>query len=168
MSDIKLKTQMAAIRAYLEGCARITDEETLRAMNYFGIECVNFVRNRTAEQSWIDQTGNLRSSIGYLISEGGVIRDKGGFEPTNAPKGNGAEGRKTGEEYAKTVIKLSSDKYCLTIVAGMGYASYVEARDNKDVLASCELWARSEWPKRQLQLKNRITRRIKTGLKLTA
>lgn len=163
---VTLKTATASIRSYVEAVSRIIDEETVEAMNYFGIECVNFVRDRSGEQSWYDQTGNLRSSIGYIISEDGAIRDKGGFEPTNAPKGNGAEGQKTGAEYAETVVKVYSGKYCLSLVAGMGYASDVESRDNKDVLASCELWARREWPKRLELLKAKIMRRINEELQL--
>ena len=38
----------------------------------------------------------------------------------------------------------SAETYALVVVAGMDYAEAVEARDNKDVLASTELWAKQE------------------------
>lgn len=36
-----------------------------------------------------------------------------------------------------------SQVYALVVVAAMNYADFVEAKENKDVLASTELWARS-------------------------
>ena len=42
------------------------------------------------------------------------------------------------------LAKLYSQTYALVVVAGMNYADKVEAMDNKDVLASTELWAKGE------------------------
>jgi hypothetical protein len=42
------------------------------------------------------------------------------------------------------LASLYAETYALAVVAAMDYASFVEARDNKDVLASTELWARGE------------------------
>ena len=39
--------------------------------------------------------------------------------------------------------KEYSQVYALVVVAAMNYADFVEAKENKDVLASTELWARS-------------------------
>ena len=36
-----------------------------------------------------------------------------------------------------------SKVFSLVVVAAMNYADFVEAKENKDVLASTELWARS-------------------------
>ena len=36
-----------------------------------------------------------------------------------------------------------SKVFALVVVAAMNYADFVEAKENKDVLASTELWARS-------------------------
>lgn len=41
------------------------------------------------------------------------------------------------------LAKEYSQVYALVVVAAMNYAGFVEAKENKDVLASTELWARS-------------------------
>lgn len=41
------------------------------------------------------------------------------------------------------LAKEYSQVYALVVVAAMNYADFVEAKENKDVLASTELWARS-------------------------
>lgn len=41
------------------------------------------------------------------------------------------------------LAKEYSQVYALVVVAAMNYADFVEANENKDVLASTELWARS-------------------------
>lgn len=41
------------------------------------------------------------------------------------------------------LAKEYSQIYALVVVAAMNYADFVEAKENKDVLASTELWARS-------------------------
>lgn len=148
---------MAKLEEYLTRCNEIALDYTYQAMAYLAEECVNRVRDRSAEESWIDQTGNLRSSIGYIITQNGKVVTSGGFKPANAPKGNGNEGKRTGEEYANLIAsRYSSKPIALVVVAGMEYAVFVEARDNKDVLAKTELWARDEWQKREPKLKAKI------------
>lgn len=39
------------------------------------------------------------------------------------------------------LAKEYSQVYALVVVAAMNYADFVEAKENKDVLASTELWA---------------------------
>ena len=82
--------------------------------------------------------------------------------PTSAPEGNGSKGKQEGQNYleetAKTVAE-SSD-FSLVVVAGMNYAGVVEAMDNKDVLASAELWARGKWPEIERKLKMKIEEEI--------
>ena len=41
------------------------------------------------------------------------------------------------------LAKEYSQVYALVVVAAMNYADFVEAKENKDVLASTGLWARS-------------------------
>lgn len=41
------------------------------------------------------------------------------------------------------LAKEYSQVYALVVVAAMNYADFVEAKENKDVLVSTELWARS-------------------------
>ena len=68
----------------------------------------------------------------------------------------GSEGTKTGKDFATEMAKQFSNEYVLVVVAGMNYAEYVEAKDNKDVLATPELFANKELPKMFERLKKQI------------
>lgn len=52
---------------YIAKCKEVIKTHTIRALSRLGTECVNYVRDRTPEESWEDHTGNLRSSVGYMI-----------------------------------------------------------------------------------------------------
>lgn len=154
---IKSSFNTSLVKDYLSACRELADNYVYQAFAYLGEQCVNKVRDRSAEESWIDQTGNLRSSIGYIITRNGKVVAKSGFKPTNAPEGKGGEGQQKGENYANTIAsQYSSSPLAMIIVAGMEYAIYVEARNNKDVLAATELWARAEWESRIPTLKAKI------------
>ena len=88
----------------------------------------------------MDQTGNLRSSIGYAIYEQGRKEIESAFRIVK----NGREGSTEGQKMIDELAGMYSNTYALVVVAAMNYAEYVEARDNKDVLASAELFARKE------------------------
>lgn len=146
-------------KAYLLRCQGYAVEQTYKALAYLAEKSVNRIRDRSAEDSWIDRTGNLRSSIGYLITMNGKPITQGGFKQTTAPEGNGGEGQQVGATYASHIASIyASTPLVLVIVAGMEYAVYVEARENKDVLADTELWARKEWKKQEPELKAKIER----------
>lgn len=148
------------LKEYLELCQQIADDCVFEAFAYLAEECVNRVRDRSADDSWIDRTGNLRSSIGYIITANGKPMVKGGFKPTSAPDGNGAKGQSKGPSYADSIAsQLAYAPIALIVVAGMEYAVYVEARNNKDVLAATELWARAEWRNREPKLKAKIEKK---------
>ena len=70
----------------------------------------------------------------------------------------GSQGVKVGKDLAEELAKRYSNDYALVIVAGMNYAEYVEAMDNKDVLASTELWAINQVPKMLEKLKIQIAK----------
>lgn len=75
-----------------------------------------------------DDTSNLVSSIGFVLAKNGEIISMGGFEAKGGPNGDGAEGVRKGKEYAEELARSSGKGYVLIIVAGMDYASYVEAK----------------------------------------
>lgn len=127
---------------------------TLRALKYLGEECVKRVRDRSGDESWYDQTGNLRSSVGYMISHNGIIVDESEFNKVK----DGGDGVLAGKELAGYLAKNDGHEWALVVVAGMNYAAHVEAMDNKDVLASTELWARERAPKMMENLKKQIAR----------
>ena len=131
---------MSEIEAILTQSLQILRNEIVRSLSYLGEQCVTKVRDRSATESWIDQTGNLRSSIGYAIYERGRKEIESAF---NIVK-NGSEGVNEGRKMIDELAGLYSNTYALVVIAAMNYAEYVEAKDNKDVLASTELFARSE------------------------
>lgn len=81
-----------------------------------------FVRLARESGSYQDQTGNLRSSIGYVIVKDGAVLISN-FQQT----ANGTEGIATGKRIAATIA--SGVKGLVLIgVAGMDYAMHVEAK----------------------------------------
>ena len=114
-------------------------EKIVRVLRYVGEKCINEAREYGSYQ---DRTGNLRSSIGYIILKDGKPIEKGGFKITKS----GGNGQKEGETFINKIISQYPKGFVLVVVAGMKYASYVEAR-NYNVLTSAELLADREVPK---------------------
>lgn len=127
---------------------------TIRALSYLGEMCVKVAKDRPQTMSWFDQTGNLRSSIGYVIVHDGKIIRYSDFKKVK----DGDYGVLEGRDLATELAKQFNTGYALIIVAGMNYAEYVEAKDNKDVLASSELFAREKLPEMLQKLKQQIAR----------
>lgn len=98
-----------------------------------GEKCINDAR---LKGSYTDRTGNLRSSIGYVIVDDGQI-----VQLSMNPKTlNGEEGLKEGESYLQRLAREHSTGLVLIVVAGMNYAMYVADRgynvlDSADMLA---------------------------------
>lgn len=86
------------------------------------------------------QTGNLVSSVGYILSANGQVVSNSSFEAVSGTAGNGSTGSATGLQYAKKLVAQYPTGYALILVAGMHYASYVQDR-GYDVLASGQLIA---------------------------
>lgn len=145
---------MSEINAAIKAEAERANMLTIRALSYLGEMCVIEAKDRPQEASWFDHSGNLRSSIGYVIVHNGKIIRYSGFNQVK----QGSDGIKEGKELAKELAKQYASGYALIVVAGMNYAELVEAMDNKDVLASAELWARKELPSMMEKLKNQITK----------
>lgn len=97
------------------------------------------IRNRSAKESWIDHTGNLRSSIGFAVYEQGNKYMESAFSQVLS----GTDGSVKGKKMINDLAKEYSRVYALVVVAGMEYAGEVEALESKDVLASTKLWATS-------------------------
>ena len=118
-------------------------QKVIRILRIVGEKCINEARTNGSYQ---DQTGNLRSSIGYVVLQDGKPIEKGGFTPTERGTKKGKDGQKEGESFINKVISQYPKGFVLVVVAGMKYASYVEAR-NYNVLSSAELLAEKEVPK---------------------
>lgn len=98
---------------------------------YVGEQCIIEARNNG---DYTDQTGNLRSSIGYAVLMNGQVVQSGHVDKIK----NGDEGVSEGLKFLQQRIKKASKKGVrLIVTAGMNYAECVEAR-GKIVLASAK------------------------------
>lgn len=95
----------------------------LKEINRVGLQFVTDARNNA---DFDDQTGNLRSSIGYIVLYDGKVVEEN-FEAGSRGTDK-AEGVKAGREYAEYLGSLNPTGYVLITVAGMDYAGYVEAK----------------------------------------
>lgn len=135
---------------------RILQEEIANTLAYLGEQCIIKIRDRSGDDSWFDQTGNLRSSIGYAIYEDGRKIIESVFDIVK----NGSQGAVEGKRMIDELAAKYAETFALVVVAGMEYADAVEARDNKDVLASTELWAKAKVREYLDRAKERAIRRI--------
>lgn len=127
---MKQITPQEEIDKYLKSSVEELINETIYKLSYIGENVVNTAR---LSGEYLDQTGNLRSSIGYIISIDGEIIRQGEF---NVVK-DGENGTKSGEALAQALAKTSKG-ITLIVVAGMHYAIYVSAK-GLDVLDSAEI-----------------------------
>lgn len=92
-----------------------------------------FVKIARLEGQYDDWTGNLRSSIGYVIVKDGKIIGKD-FKLSEKEGTDKQTGKREGEQLAMDLVKTFSKGYVMIGVAGMKYSVFVEAMENKDVL----------------------------------
>lgn len=144
-----MTTTNAAIAAFLQKSINALQNAVATALSKLGDECIVRIRDRSANESWIDHTGNLRSSIGFAVYEQG----KKFMESTFSQVLSGTEGSSKGKKMIDELAKEYSRVYALVVVAGMEYAGEVEAIESKDVLSSTRTWATSV-----------VERRIKTAI----
>lgn len=106
------------------------EERIYRLLQRAGEEFVKIARKKGNYQ---DRTGNLRSSIGYVIIKDGDILTE------NYEQSTSGTDKQTGIREAKRLVSelasVYSDGWVLVGVAAMPYAVYVEAIDNLDVIS---------------------------------
>jgi len=108
------------------------ESDVVSVFQYVGEQ---FVNNSRGIRTYKDQTGNLRSSISYVIAVDAKIENEdqtGGDNPT-------AEGKRQGRSLSH---RLAKDRNAVVLVgvAGMEYASSLEAR-GRDVITNSVLIA---------------------------
>lgn len=111
----------AQVRNYLDGQIEEYERRVLEGLKYMGEEFVNAARNT---RTYTDRTGNLRSSVGYLILKNGQPYDR----YFTTASGRGTAGPSAAEDTAMEVASQYPSGLVLIGVAGMKYAAYVEAR----------------------------------------
>lgn len=142
--SIKKLTPRGAVNEAIQQKVLKAKQAMHRALMRVGEECVNYAR---IHGGYRDQTGNLRSSIGYAVLDNGKILSEKGFTQVM----EGAEGVKSGKEFLNELISKNSSGIVLIVVAGMEYAAAVEAR-SYDVISGSELQAEILVPRIMKQL----------------
>lgn len=123
----------------------------IQTLSYLGELCVIQARELN---TYRDQTGNLRNSIGYVIVKDGQVV-KRNFGKSSKVGKSGGRGVLAGLALANQLASEMSKGWGLIVVAGMNYALSVESR-GLDVLTSAEQLAITELPKLLAQLKQDI------------
>jgi len=83
-----------------------------------------FITDARINGSYTDRTGNLRSSIGYVVLRNGEQFSRGGFELVKS----GSNGTEKGAQVLSEAISRFPTGLCLIVVAGMSYAAAVESK----------------------------------------
>jgi len=102
--------------------------ETLKEL---GEKCVKHARTLPSSIGFNDRTGNLRSSIGYIVFKNGVAihsqYDKAEGTNANGEPLDGLNGIVAGEALADEIGAENQKGIVLVVTAGMNYASALEA-----------------------------------------
>lgn len=91
------------------------------------IACLNTVNMARQAGQYTDRTGNLRSSIGFMIKDHGQIVAEN-FQTAGAGTTNGGKGMAKARALADSVSTMYGDQLVAVLVAGEDYALYVESR----------------------------------------
>ncbi len=130
---IQTTTPAGEISEYIDTQVQRIKEAALREMFVAGEKVLTAMRSTN---SYKDQTGNLRSSIGYAVIQDGEIMTISDFQAVK----DGNEGSETGAAYIQELAANFPEGIVLICCAGMTYATYVQAR-GLDVITSGELLA---------------------------
>lgn len=154
MIAIQKLTGSDLTKKMLENALAVRMNDILRRVAWIAEGAVNTARNLPSPPvsaragkhtpNYIDETGNLRSSIGYLlVYDGKVIVEN--FMP-QPRKASGSEGVSAAQKMARDAIEGNAKGLQLVLTAGMKYARFVAAK-GYDVLDSAELFCKSELEK---------------------
>lgn len=149
---IKPNFTAADIRARMSRMLELRKKALIGQLFYIGEECLTQARSG---HKYLNQTGNLCSSIGYCILDDGKIISEGEWKAVAGGKGDGEEGKKQGVAFLHDLAAKQTTKgIVFLMVAGMPYAQYVEAM-SLDVLDTSEQMA-------QRKIKDMLNRLFKT------
>lgn len=129
-----MTTPMDAIDKKIAKEINRAEDEILKKLSFIGENAVNDARGNG---DYMDNTGNLRSSIGYTILKNGETVRTSSFDRVKQ------EASKAKRESTKLLDELRTKfntGFVLIVVAGMDYAVTVEAR-GRNVLSSSKLLA---------------------------
>jgi hypothetical protein len=114
------------------------DAVIISRLQYIG---ETFVNNARKNNTYRDITGNLRSSIGYIVmKDGKTIHEDYQQSDKGSDKATGIE---TGKGLINKLKSSLGKGYVLIVVAGMDYAASVESK-GKDVLTASSIMAKKQ------------------------
>ena len=137
---VEAKFRKEDVRSRLDLFLWRVQKRQIERLKLLGEMCVNHARSIPKEQGFEDQTGNLRSSIGYSVFFDGVA-----IHSSYEVVLGGDAGAKAGQRLAQAIGE-QTEGVCLVVTAGMTYALYLESK-GRDVLTSAEHLAEKELPK---------------------
>lgn len=132
------RTDVKKLRDKLElGRGKLIDL-LVKNMCYIGETCIKIARE-TGDYN--DITGNLRSSIGYIVLSNGTVKQYGAPVQKSGNAGDGSAGVAAGNELLTKLKAEYPYGVVLILCAGMEYAAFVENVRGKHVLIDAELEA---------------------------
>lgn len=143
----------ADVKKRIDAFLDVVERQQIKTLQQLGEMCLIEARNN---KGYMMQTGALLSSTGYQVFVDGVAIHSQFDAASGAESEAAARGIKTGQTIAEQIGKETKG-IALVVVAGMNYATYVEAR-GKNVLTSAEHLAERELPKMLEQLISDIKR----------
>lgn len=129
------------------------EEKIYLLLQRAGEEFVKIAREKGKYQ---DRTGNLRSSIGYVIVGGGKILSEN-FELSSGKGTDKITGKQTAKRLTSELALLYPKGFVLVGVAGMKYAAIVEGMENKDVISMAQTETDEYIKKQSKTLFDRLT-----------
>jgi len=136
---------MAGIEKHLKGQQALIKQAIINRLKFVGEK---FIKNARTNGNYKDQTGNLRSSIGYIIVDDGQ-------QIAETFPGNVTAGKSIGLKVAQEAAFKFPAGLVLICVAGMDYAAAVESK-NYDVLTASSITAEQDLLKGLKELKNKL------------
>lgn len=155
---IKPTFNVADVRRNMDVFMDAIQRAQIKRLQRVGEKCVTYARE-SHPNNWQDQTGNLRSSVGYMVFVNGVAVSQSEFSQTPARdriENVSYDGGKVGESLCRRIGEQTSG-VCLVVVAGMNYAVHVESK-GRDVLTGAEHLAERELPKELEKLIDNINK----------
>lgn len=134
------KTDFRKLNAKLKQSRKDITDFIVSRFQQIGEEAVKRAREMG---NYHDITGNLRSSIGYIVLVDGKVVTNGVPVRFSGTKGNGEKGEAAANELLQKLKSKFPWGIVLILCAGMEYAAFVENVKGKDVLTSAEHLAES-------------------------
>ena len=128
-----IKVYTPDLSKVVESTVKEVEDALVYNFSYVGERCVAEARTG---HGYTDRTGNLTSSMGYVVVKDGQVVHESAFGKTL----DGKVGPDAGRQFARSLASQQPEGIALIVVAGMNYARYV-ADKGFNVLDSAEIMA---------------------------